>query len=130
MAVALICLLNSHAFGKLEPPWGSLGVLVGPSWGPPGALYWGSLEVALGHYWGTRGAILGRLGALLGLFGEIWGPSWDSFGMSEGPPGAVLGHFAKKEGGPSIGPHHRMLKSGVGGPSWPAVGALVGALGA
>ena len=38
--------------------------IVAPSWGPLGVL--------LGHYWDLLGALLGGLGALLGLFGVVW----------------------------------------------------------
>ena len=43
-----------------------------PSWGP--------LEVLLGPSWGPLGALLEGLGALLGLFGEVWEASWGRLG--------------------------------------------------
>eukprot|EP00959_Pyramimonas_sp_CCMP1952_P455490 9471631-Pyramimonas_sp.AAC.1 len=90
MAVAPICILISRAFRTLEHSWGSLGVLLGPSWGPPGALSWGSLQVLIGLSGSPLGALLGPLGA---LWVGVWEPSWGSFGMPEGPLGAVLGPF-------------------------------------
>eukprot|EP00959_Pyramimonas_sp_CCMP1952_P233392 4877730-Pyramimonas_sp.AAC.1 len=49
--------------------WGSLGALLGPSWSS--FLAWGSLEVLLGLSWSPLGALLGRLGAFLGLFWRV-----------------------------------------------------------
>ena len=82
-----------------------LGVLV-PFWGPRGVS------------WGTPGAILGGLGALLGLFGGVWEVSWGHLGAIDQKRGE---HFSAS---PRRGPKSRLL-----GPSWAALGALLGALG-
>ena len=60
--------------GHLEPSWGHLGAILGPSWG------------ILGPSWGHLGAILGHLGAILG-------PSWGHLGASWAHPGPILGHL-------------------------------------
>ena len=86
--------------GLVMPSWGPLGVLLGPSWGP--------------------------LGALLGVLE----PSWGSLGGSGEPLGAVLGPMAKKEGVPQFPSPPRRVTNAVLGPSWAALGALLGALGA
>ena len=62
---------------------------------------------------------MGGLWALLGLFGG-----------SGRPLGAVLGSIAQKEGRRLFRSPLRRLKNAVLGPSWAALGALLGAVGA
>ena len=68
--------------------WGSLGTLLAPSWG----FFWRS--------WSALEALFGGSGRPLGALWGVWEPSWGSFEMPEGPLGAGLDPFAKKEGGP------------------------------
>jgi hypothetical protein len=95
----------------LRGSWRSRTAVLAPSWG--------SLGVLLRHSWGPLGALWGGLGALLGLFGEIWKASWDRLGQ----------HGSKREGVDTQAPPRR-LKQGVLGPSLGVIRALLGALGA
>ena len=105
----------------LEPIWGHLGRLLGPSWailGPTGA--------QLGPIWGRPGAILGHPGAILG-------PSWASSASS----GAKLCHLRATfhmnrpswtHLGPCSNPFEPIwahVRSHLG-PSWALFGAILG----
>ena len=50
----------------MSPLWGHQYSLLGPSWGPLGALL-GALGAVLGASWAPLGALLGHLGAILRL---------------------------------------------------------------
>ena len=70
--------------GRLVVSWGTLGRLLGPSWGslggrgcPKGAI----LELASRHLWAPLGALLGRSPWALS-WGPL-GPPWSRFDTSE-----------------------------------------------
>ena len=88
----------------LRATWSHLGALLGCSWGP--------------------------LRALLGLFWGVLGPSWGSFWRSGGPLRAILEATAEKRGRRQFPSPPGRLKKSILGPSWAALGALLGALGA
>ena len=104
------------------PSWGSLGVLLEHSWRPLGAFF-GGLGALLRLF-------LGDLGGLLGLFGGSGGLLGALLRCLRGLLGPAWTLSLKKKGVLNSCPPPRRLKNAVLGPSWAALGALLGALGA
>ena len=76
-----------------------------------------------------EGLSWGSFGALLGLFWGVLGPLWGSSGGSGRSLGAIWEAIEQNSGEHLLGPPRRGPKSRLLGPSWAALGALLGALG-
>ena len=88
---------------------------------PSGALVLAPAEaLRFSASWGCFGAIFGAFEALLGL-------SWGIFGSLGGPLGAILEDIDQRGGGPLTALPLWSPRSRRSGPSWDALGAVLGA---